>query len=407
MPSLLLRYSELALKGRNRPWFQRHLVQHLRRALAGLGVRELRTPMGRLELVLAPDAPIDTLRERLTCVFGLANFSIAHRVEPALGAITSGVLATLPPDDPASFRVLVRRADKRFAMSSEDLARAIGAEVVERRGWRVDLDRPALVIGIEIVPGAAFIHFSKESGAGGLPIGTGGRVLALLSGGIDSPVAAWRLMRRGCTATLMHFHSYPFLSNASQEKVRALAALLARYQLSIKLHLVPFGDIQRDVTLSVPSALRVVVYRRLMLRIAERAAHRAGALALVTGDIVGQVASQTLENMAVTESAISMPVFRPLVGMDKGEVTAEAVRLGTYPISIIPDEDCCTLFTPRHPVTRARLEEIDAAERGLPLQDLVERALRHSIVERFTWPVVQSAAGHGASAHAATSSPGG
>jgi len=194
----------------------------------------------------------------------------------------------------------------------------------------------------------------------------------------------------------VHFHSYPFLSRASQDKARQLVRVLSRYQLSATLHLVPFGEIQRQVTVSVPSALRVIVYRRLMLRIAERVAHRVDALGLVTGDVVGQVASQTLENMSVTGAATTMPIFRPLIGMDKEEITMQAERLGTYPISILPDEDCCTLFTPRHPVTRARPAEIENAERALPTAEFVATALRESVVERFTFPVIESPVGVGA-----------
>jgi thiamine biosynthesis protein ThiI len=392
MPSILLRYQELALKGRNRPWFQRHLIRNLHRALAGVGVSAIRVPMGRVELVFGPSGNVGEACDRLKYVFGLANFSVATRVEPALDVLVAGIVRDLPAGDPASFRIAVRRADKRFPLPSPEVERVVGEAVRRARGWRVDLNHPALVIGVEIVPGSAFYYFGKDPGAGGLPTGTSGRVVALMSGGIDSPVAAWRLMRRGCVATLVHFHSYPFLSRASQDKARALAGMLARYQMSATLQLVPIGELQRRITLAVPGALRVVLYRRFMMRIAERIAVRVGARALVTGDVVGQVASQTLENLAATEAVVSMPVFRPLIGMDKDEITAQAERLGTYAISIQPDEDCCTLFTPRHPVTRARLDEIEAAEHRLPVDELVESALGQSIVERFEWPVVESPA---------------
>jgi thiamine biosynthesis protein ThiI len=387
--SFLLRYQELALKGKNRPWFHRHLVQHLRKALAGLGVREVRAPMGRIELVLSPDASVEEVRRRLPYVFGLANYSMATRVAPDYEAIEAGVLRDLPAAEPASFRVKVRRADKRFPMRSPQIEQALGARIVHERGWTVDLSHPALTIGVEIVPGEAFYYFGKEPGAGGLPSGTGGRLVALMSGGIDSPVAAWRMMRRGCTVTFVHFHSYPFLSRASQDKARQLVEHLCRYQLHARLMLVPFGEIQRQVTLSVPSALRVVIYRRLMFRIAERIAIRHDALGLVTGDVVGQVASQTLENMAVTSEVVRLPVFRPLAGMDKSEITAQAERLGTFDISIQPDEDCCTLFTPRHPVTRARSGEIENAERALPIEELVEMALGGTVTERFAFPALE------------------
>ena len=226
-----------------------------------------------------------------------------------------------------------------------------------------------------MLPEHAFYFFGKEPGAGGLPTGTGGRVACLLSGGIDSPVAAYRMMRRGCSVLLIHFHSYPILSRASQEKVREIAVLLTKYQLRSRLVLVPFGELQQQVVLGVPPELRVVIYRRLMLRIAERLARKWRARALVTGEVIGQVASQTLENMTVIAAATTLEVLRPLVGMDKDEIAAEAERLGTLPISNIPDQDCCQLFTPRHPATRARVEDVDAAEAALPIDAMVDAAV--------------------------------
>jgi len=210
--------------------------------------------------------------------------------------------------------------------------------------------------------------------------------VVLLSGGIDSPVAAWRMLRRGCRASFVHFHSYPFLSNTSQEKVRELTTLLTRYQLRSRLYLVPFGELQRQITLTVAGPLRVVVYRRMMFRIAEQIALLSRAQALITGEVVGQVASQTLENMTIISSAAQLPVLRPLIGMDKEEIIAEAERLGSYPISSVPDEDCCTLFTPRHPVTRAHPRVIELAESTLPVADMVREALDHAVLERFTYP---------------------
>jgi len=213
-----------------------------------------------------------------------------------------------------------------------------------------------------------------------------GRGLVLLSGGIDSPVAAYRMMRRGCRVQLIHFHSYPILSRASQEKVGEIAALLTRYQLKSRLLLVPFGEIQQRVVVGVPPDMRVVIYRRLMLRIAERLAKRAHARALVTGEVIGQVASQTLDNMTAIARATDFEILRPVVGMDKDEITAEAQRIGTYPISIIPDQDCCTLFTPRHPVTRVRLVDVDAAEQAIPIDELVAQALGGVEVRDFRFP---------------------
>ncbi len=242
------------------------------------------------------------------------------------------------------------------------------------------------------MPKAAYYYYGKEPGADGLPSGTGGRVLALLSGGIDSPVAAWRMMRRGCHATFVHFHGHPFTSHASIDKVRELVRVLAPYQLGAHVMLIPFGELQRQVTVTVPGPMRVVVYRRLMLRIAARLARTVHAQALVTGDVVGQVASQTLDNLAVIGAATDLLTIRPLVGMSKEEITRDARALGSYPISILPDEDCCTLFTPRHPLTRARRRDVDAAERDLPIAEMVEAAAAAPVIERVDWPMVKSPA---------------
>lgn len=393
MRVLLAHYQEIALKGQNRPWFLRHLARNVRDALAGLDVGDVRLPMGRLDVPLGDGVDMAEVEARIRTVFGLANYSVAHRVEPTVEAITEAVMRDLPRSRVVpSFRVEVRRAHKQFPVPSPDLERHIGGRINSETGWKVDLSNPAFTVWVEIVPKAAFYHFGKEPGAGGLPMGTGGRVLVLLSGGIDSPVAAWRMMRRGCHATFVHFHGHPFTSHASIDKARELARTLAPYQLGAHLMLIPFGELQRQVTVSVPGPLRVVVYRRLMLRIASALAAKVHARALVTGDAVGQVASQTLENLAVIGAATDHLVIRPLVGMAKEEIMADARRLGTFPISILPDEDCCTLFTPRHPLTRAKLSEIERAEADLPIAAMVESAVADPVIERIDWPVVKSPA---------------
>ena len=386
MTSIVVHYQEIALKGKNRPWFLGRLVRNLRAALAGLDIEAVRSLMGRIEVVLGPAADREEVGERLRRTFGIANFSFAGRAPLDLDAITAAILDDLGDRACRSFRVTVRRADKRFLMTSPQVEREIGGRIKSARGWSVNLGDPELTIRVELMTNDAFYSFGKEKGPGGLPVGTAGRVACLLSGGIDSPVAAHRMMKRGCVVTFIHFHSYPVLSRASQEKAHELAALLTTWQLRSRLYLVAFGDIQQQVVLSVPGPMRVVVYRRLMLRIAERIARARRAQALVTGEVVGQVASQTLENLAVIGGVAALPVLRPLVGMDKEEITAEAIRLGTYPVSIIPDQDCCTLFTPRHPLTRARLADVEAAERALPIAEMVERAAREAGPEDFAFP---------------------
>jgi thiamine biosynthesis protein ThiI len=384
--SVIAHYQEIALKGKNRPWFLHRLVRNVRLALSDLDVREVRTPMGRIEVVLGSEAAWPEVRERLARMFGLANFSLAHRVPLDLDAVGDALVRDLPVGPVESFRIAVRRADKRFPVPSPEVERILGRRVQDVRGWKVDLSHPAMKIGVELLANEAFYYFDKLRGPGGLPMGTAGRVAALLSGGIDSPVAAWRMMKRGCTTTFIHFHSYPFLSRTSQDKARELARLLTRYQFRTRLYLVPFGELQRQITLSVAGPLRVVIYRRMMLRIAERIARLRGAHALVTGEVIGQVASQTIENLTAIDSASTLPVFRPLIGMDKEEITAQAEKLGTYKISIIPDEDCCTLFTPRHPATSARRDQIAAAESNLPDGEMVAAAASATVLERFGYP---------------------
>jgi thiamine biosynthesis protein ThiI len=392
MTSIVVHYQEIALKGQNRPWFIARLVRNMRQALSDLDVSQIRVLMGRIEVVLGPGTRWEAARERLSDVFGIGNFARAGRAPLDIDAIAAGILSDLGPDNPGTFRVSARRADKRFPLTSPQIEREVGGRIKEARGWTVDLDEPEFTIHVEALTNDAFYFFGKERGPGGLPVGASGRVACLLSGGIDSPVAAWRLMRRGCRVVFVHFHSYPILSRASQDKARELARILTRFQFDSRLLLVPFGELQQKVLLSVPPPLRVVVYRRLMLRIAEQLARANRAQALVTGEVVGQVASQTLENMATIGSVVSMPVLRPLVGMDKEEIMDAAGRLGTYPVSIIPDQDCCTLFTPRHPATKAKRADIERAESGLAIEDMVTGAVESAVVENFRFPGIKSLA---------------
>jgi len=387
MKSIVVHYQEIALKGNNRPYFIARLVRNLRAATADLGVREVRVLMGRIQVELESDADWRAVKDRLGRVFGVGNFAQAGRAPLDVDAIATAILNDLGDRSVRTFRVSARRADKRFPLTSPQIEREVGGRIKEARGWTVNLDEPEFTIHVEALTDQAFYYFGKERGAGGLPVGVSGKVACLLSGGIDSPVAAWRLMRRGCRVLLVHFHSYPILSRASQEKARELARILAGFQFHSRLFLVPFGDIQQQVTLSVPPPLRVVIYRRLMMRIAENIARQHRAQALVTGEVVGQVASQTLENLSTIDRVVTMPVLRPLIGTDKDEIVAEAQRLGTYSVSIIPDQDCCTLFTPRHPATKARVADVERAEATLPIDEIVARAQSSAVVEDYAFPL--------------------
>jgi len=322
MSSVVIHYKELALKGRNRPWFINLLLRNLRASLKDLRVHRVRSVMGRIEIDVEDDAEMARIGERIRRVFGIANFSFAARSTHDPETLASAIIGALGPRHVESFRVRARRADKRLPFTSPQIDHEVGGRIKQATGWRVDLDDAALTVHIEMLPDHAFFYFDKQPGAGGLPTGTGGRVACLLSGGIDSPVAAYRMMRRGCTVLFIHFHSYPILSRASQDKVREIARLLTMYQLRSRLILVPFGDVQQKVVLAVPPPLRVVIYRRLMMRIADRLARRWRARALVTGEVIGQVASQTLDNLTVIAEAASLEILRPLVGMDKDEIAA-------------------------------------------------------------------------------------
>jgi thiamine biosynthesis protein ThiI len=395
MNSVVVHYQEIALKGRNRPWFIAKLVRSLKNATSDLDVRQVVPRMGRIEIVLGSPEAWAPVAERVRHTFGVANFSRAGRAPLEMDAIAAAILQDLGDIKTSTFRVSAKRADKRFPLTSPQIEREVGGRIKEARGWKVDLSHAEFTIHVDALTGEAFYYFGKEAGPGGMPTGVSGRVICLLSGGIDSPVAAYRLMRRGCRVMAVHFHSYPILSRASQEKVRELAALLTRYQQYTKVYMVPFGEIQQQVVLAVAPPLRVVIYRRLMIRIAEALAEQCGAKALVTGEVIGQVASQTLENMTSIGSVATLPIFRPLIGMDKEEITAEAQKLGTYPISIIEDQDCCQLFTPKHPATKARARDIEIAELNLPIDEFVQRAVREAAVEEFKFPMIECRAERG------------
>lgn len=391
MRSLVVHYKELALKGRNRPWFVQLLVRNLRTALKGLDIASVRTKMGRIQIDLGPNAEVSEVSDRVRRVFGIANFSLAGTGPLELEELANRIVKDLGDRSPASFRVSARRADKRFPMTSPQIEREVGGLIKVARGWTVNLSKPELTVHLDLMKDHAFYFFAKDAGAGGLPTGSGGRLACLLSGGIDSPVAAYRMMRRGCTVFFIHFHSYPILSRASQEKVREIATLLTRHQLRSQLALVAFGEIQQQVVLAVPPELRVVIYRRLMLRIAERLARQWRARALVTGEVVGQVASQTLENLTTIAEVSGLQILRPLVGMDKDEIANQAEAIGTLSISNIPDQDCCTLFTPRHPATRARPDEVRHAEAALPIDEMVAGAVASAVIEEFVYPISRDA----------------
>ena len=385
MPCVVVRYHEIALKGGNRPRFVQRLISNLRDATTGLGVRAAQSLPGRIVLRLADDAPIAAVCERVASTFGVANYSAGVELPVDLDVIRDAVLACARAETFTTFGIRTRRTDKSFPMTSPQLSAVLGAVVVEQVGGRVDLEHPDLAINVEILPKTAYVSGGKLPGPGGLPVTISGRVTCLMSGGIDSPVAAYRMMQRGCRVDFVHFSGAPYTSRASVDKVHELVAHLTRYQLRSELWVVPFGEIQGEIVARVPRSHRVVLYRRMMLRIAE-ALGQGGARVLVTGESLGQVSSQTLENIQTIAAATSTLVLRPLVGMDKLEIIRQAERIGTFATSILPDQDCCSLFTPLHPTTRATLAEVEAAERLLDVPALMAQGVAGAVRERFVFP---------------------
>ena len=387
MDSVLVRYHEIALKKGNRAYFTELLKRNLLAAVKDLGAKEIRSLPARLLLTFKNEVPAATLIERMSTVFGVANFSIVERTARDIDALRGRILESLNGGRFQSFRIETQRGDKTFPLTSPEINRQLGAAVKEKSGARVDLENAEFTVTVEILPRDAFFGFNKIAGAGGLPVGSSGRVAALISGGFDSPVAAYRMMQRGCRIIFVHFHSVPYQDKTSQEKVRQLVQLLTRHQFTSRLYMVPFAEIQRQIVAAVGRPLRVVLYRRMMLRIAEAIARQEKAKALITGESLGQVASQTLDNMAVIQQAARLPILRPLVGMDKQEIIDQARRIGTFEVSSIPDQDCCQLFVPKHPATKARFIDVEEDETKLDVKDLLRYSMENTIEEDFRFPL--------------------
>lgn len=376
-PVVVARVHEVALKGRNRPWFMRVLLKNIAFALRDCGVTSFKMRSGRVLMPLDDLADWPSVRDCLRSVFGIANFSLTLESGLPMERIQSTAAALLDVDGPptGSFRVRAKRSDKQYPLTSPEIEREIGAFIRERTGAPVNLKAADRTYQIEILHERAYVSGETIRGAGGLPVGVSGRVVVLMSGGFDSPVAAHRMMKRGCELTLVHCHAYPFVRSASIEKVVELAQHLGRRQPGLRLICVPVGDAQRQIALASEPEILVVLYRRLMMRIATEVAEGEKARALVTGDSLGQVGSQTLDNLRAVSAATELLVLRPLIGMDKDEIIAEAQRIGTEPISRVPDDDCCTVFLPRHPTTHATVAQADAAESPLDIPALVADAL--------------------------------
>ena len=375
MNNFIIHYSEIALKKGNRDFFVNKLVQNIRMVFSGVKGASVENLPGRLLLKIPKDGSAEA-GEKLSKIPGIANFMPATEVSADMEELKKAVVKGIDGKKFSSFRISARRADKKFPLTSEDINKELGTLLKEKSGAEVDLENPEFTVFVEVLKGKIFFGFEKSRGTGGLPVGTGGTAVSLLSGGIDSPVSSFMMMKRGCRLVFVHFHSHPYLDRSSQDKVFELMKILDVFQGKSKLYVVAFGDAQKKIVLSVPEEYRVIIYRRLMLRIANIIAEKEKAGALVTGENLGQVASQTMENISVIEDASKLSVFRPLLGMDKQEIVDRAKEIGTYDISILPDQDCCQLFTPKHPATKCRVETIENLESGLDVSEMAKEAER-------------------------------
>ena len=360
-------------------------------ALKDLKIRRVESLQGRIRVTIPDQVSLDLVTERIRRTCGVSNFLLTESVPlnlttPDLTTVKQVAERQLSEQTFGSFRVTAKRADKRLPLTSMDVEREVGGYLHEAMGKAVKLKQPDLTLYIELLTHEVHIAAKKIPGPGGMPMGTSGKVACLISGGIDSPVAAYRMMKRGCKAVFVHFSGRPLVSRASEEKVQELVQLLTAYQYHSQLFIVPFGEIQRDIVANAPAPFRVVLYRRIMVRIAEELARREGCWALVTGDSLGQVASQTPENLSVVEAAAELPLLRPLIGMDKIEITEQAQQLGSFSTSIEPDQDCCKLFVPLHPSTRTKLNDILRIERGLEISAFVKQGVDKAELSTFTFP---------------------
>ena len=384
---ILATTSEISLKGANRRWFERTLTDNVRNALSDLSVASVTRPAWRVLITFEKSVPFAEAARRLATVFGIGGIRAVEFAGHTIEDLEAHLGPSLENLAPESFAVRCQRSEKRFPMTSPEIERAVGGFVQERTGWPVDLSSPDLTIHILVDEKGLFTWTHQIPGPGGLPVGVGGRATCLISGGIDSPVAAYLLMKRGMHLDFVHFHSVPRTDPASLEKVEDLIRILIRYQGPARLAMVPLLPIQEEIAARCPAELRVLLYRRFMLRLAEEAARRLRSDALITGESLGQVASQTIQNLRAVESVTSLPVLRPLIGLDKPEIIALARRMGTYETSITPHFDCCSFLLPDRPATKSTSSELVDAETTLDVPTLVSDAIDATDIRTIDEPV--------------------
>ncbi len=390
-PVIVVHYHELWLKGRNRRFFLGKLFTALRHGLQGIPVERIEQPGDRFLIRLGVDAPLQEAIDRVERVLGVAYYAVARHVERDIDAISRAAWDEMEPLRFGSFAVRAHRSDKSFPQNTLEIERIVGRHVLEKlqatgRDVRVKLKDPDITCHVEITPGPALVYARKIPGPGGLPANTAGRITCLLSGGFDTAVAAYHMMKRGAHLSFVHFYGAGARPGESSLHVASgLVRQLVRYQFNAKLYRVPFEAIQREIVRYAPEEYRILLYRRMMLRISEAVARRSRSLALMTGDSLGQVASQTLRNLVAVDAAAKMPVFRPLIGTDKVDILATAKKIQTYDISSEPFHDCCPVFMPRQPALYASPADLDEAESKLDLAALVTQGLRSLTLEQFKY----------------------
>lgn len=383
---VLVRYGEIILKGCNRPVFEDALIKNIKAAIKDEG--RVRITKAQATIYIEPledDEHTDAIAEKLKKVFGIVSIVIAYRTENNIDAAADEIKKNFGSllSSVSTFKVEAKRADKKFPLKSPEICAEIGERMLnEYSNLSVNVKEPDVVLHVEIREGYAYVHTGKEKGAGGMPSGTNGKAMLLLSGGIDSPVAGYMIGKRGVSLEAVHFFSYPYTSDRAKDKVMSLSKIIGSYMGGIKVHIVPFTEIQLQIRDKCPEEHLTLVMRRFMMQIAQRIAEKRGCTALVTGESIGQVASQTMSALAVTDNAVTMPVFRPLIGMDKEEIVEISRKIDTFETSILPYEDCCTVFTPRHPTTKPKLEKIIASQNLLDCEKLIQDAVDGTVIEQ-------------------------
>lgn len=381
---VLVRYGEIILKGCNRPMFEDALIRNIKTAIADDGAVKITKAQATIYIEpLDDDSQTDSICEKLKKVFGIVSIVVAYRTEKSVDAAAEEIKTCFAKElsEAKTFKVEAKRADKKFPLKSPEICAEVGEKVLDAfPNLTVNVKEPDITLHVEMREGYGYVHIGRQKGAGGMPSGTNGKALLLLSGGIDSPVAGYMIGKRGVSLEAIHFFSYPYTSDRAKDKVMKLARIIGGYMGGIKVHIVPFTEIQLQIRDKCPEEHLTLVMRRFMMQIAQRIAEKRRCTALVTGESIGQVASQTMSALAVTDDAVTMPVFRPLIGMDKEEIVEISRKIDTFETSILPYEDCCTVFTPKHPSTKPRLNKVVASQNLLDCERLINEAVEGTVI---------------------------